>query len=83
MTDKYGWRPATKDEVDKLVVEMDLCRVFHSVTDTSLWYLREEAKNCKSYMDCTPYVQRCDLYETDPTAGYYINQSNVDAWRVR
>jgi hypothetical protein len=84
MMDKYGWRPATKDEVTNLVKHMDLVAVFHSVADTSLWYLREEAENCKSYGDCTPYARREELYNYDkPEEGYQINQRNVDAWDKR
>jgi hypothetical protein len=73
MIDKYGWRDATKAEVEDLAKRMDLEPVFHSVADASLWYLREEAKTCKDYMDCTPYARHWVL-----TGGYQINQRNVD-----
>jgi hypothetical protein len=61
---------------------MDLMPVFHSVADTSLWYRREEAESCKSYMDCKSYARREELYNK-PGQGYQINQKNVDAWEKR
>lgn len=79
-----GWRDASQIEVDLLVKRMDLVKMFHSVADTSLWYRREEAENCKSYMDCTAYARREELYNYDkPGEGYQINQTNVDAWNAR
>ena len=82
--DEYGWRDATKDEVQMLIIRMDLVKVFHSVADTSLWYRREEYENCTSSMDCTAYARREELYNYDkPGQGYQINQKNVDAWEQR
>lgn len=63
-----------------LAKKMDLVSVFHSVADCSLWYRREEAENCKSYMDCTAYARRWDLSGTCESE---INQKNVDVWDAR
>lgn len=79
--DQYGWRPATPVEIDRLAKKMDLVSVFHSVADCSLWYRREEAENCKSYMDCTSYARRWEL--ADEPKPCEINQKNVDAWEAR
>jgi hypothetical protein len=82
--DKYGWRDATKAEVEDLAKRMDLVKVFHSVADTSLWYRREEAESCTSYMDCTTYARREELYNYEhPERGFQINQRNLDAWDKR
>ena len=80
--DQYGWRKATKAEVEELARRMDLVPVYHSMADCSLWYLREEVAICKSYMDCTTYARRYDARPRDDD-GYEINQRNVEAWHAR
>jgi hypothetical protein len=83
-TNEYGWRKATKQEVDDLAKEMDLVRSFHSVADMSLWHRREDVERMKVYHTFPAYARREELYNYDkPTEGYEIAQANVDQWRKR
>ena len=82
MIDKYGWRDATKGEVEELAKRMDLVSVYHSIADCSLYYRRDEAEACTSYGDCVHYARRYDPWPGKQDH-YQINQRNVDEWERR